>query len=200
MNKNISDKITQNKKSLIIAGVILAALLVWWLVRGIQRTEVSIEADQTIDITPQQIESIRAIGQWEFLSISNEELIDTTRKRLFSDDHLSRIYYGTVRLGIDMQQMDSTWVTVQGDSITLWLPRPSLLDQDFIDEARTKSFHESGRWTAQDRETLYRRAQQRMLRYSLTSKNMETARKNGETQLQRLMQSMGYQHVNIQWK
>lgn len=200
MNKNISDKITQNKKSLIIAGVILAALLVWWLVRGIQRTEVSIEADQTIDITPQQIESIRAIGQWEFLSISNEELIDTTRKGFFSDDHLSRIYYGTVRLGIDMQKMDSTWITVQGDSITLWLPRPTLLDRDFIDEARTKSFHQSGRWTAQDRETLYRRAQQRMLRYSLTSKNMEAARQNGETQLRRLMQSMGFKHVNIQWK
>jgi hypothetical protein len=200
MNKNISDKITQNKKSLIIAGAILAALLVWWLVRGIQRTEVSIEADQTIDITPQQIESIRAIGQWEFLSISNEELIDTTRKGFFSDDHLSRIYYGTVRLGIDMQKMDSTWITVQGDSITLWLPRPTLLDRDFIDEARTKSFHQSGRWTAQDRETLYRRAQQRMLRYSLTSKNMEAARLNGETQLRRLMQSMGFKHVNIQWK
>ena len=200
MNKNISDKITQNKKSLIIAGVILAALLVWWLVRGIQRTEVSIEADQTIDITPQQIESIRAIGQWEFLSISNEELIDTTRKGFFSDDHLSRIYYGTVRLGIDMQKMDSTWITVQGDSITLWLPRPTLLDRDFIDEARTKSFHQSGRWTANDRETLYRRAQQRMLRYSLTSKNMEAARQNGETQLRRLMQSMGFKHVNIQWK
>lgn len=200
MNKNISDKITQNKKSLIIAGAILAALLVWWLVRGIQRTEVSIEADQTIDITPQQIESIRTIGQWEFLSISNEELIDTTRKGFFSDDHLSRIYYGTVRLGIDMQKMDSTWITVQGDSITLWLPRPTLLDRDFIDEARTKSFHQSGRWTAQDRETLYRRAQQRMLRYSLTSKNMEAARQNGETQLRRLMQSMGFKHVNIQWK
>lgn len=200
MNKNISDKITQNKKSLIIAGVILAALLVWWLVRGIQRTEVSIEADQTIDITPQQIESIRAIGQWEFLAISNEELIDTTLKGFFSDDHLSRIYYGTVRLGIDMQKMDSTWITVQGDSITLWLPRPTLLDRDFIDEARTKSFHQSGRWTAQDRETLYRRAQQRMLRYSLTSKNMEAARQNGETQLRRLMQSMGFKHVNIQWK
>ena len=200
MNKNISDKIAQNKKSLIIAGAILAAFLVWWLVRGIQRTEVSIEADQTIDITPQQIESIRAIGQWEFLSISNEELIDTTRKGFFSDDHLSRIYYGTVRLGIDMQKMDSTWITVQGDSITLWLPRPTLLDRDFIDEARTKSFHENGRWTAKDRETLYRRAQQRMLRYSLTSKNMEAARQNGETQLRRLMQSMGFKHVNIQWK
>lgn len=200
MNKNISDKITQNKKYLIIAGTILAVLLVWWFARGIQQTEISIESDQTIDITPQQIESIRAIGQWEFLSISNEELIDTTRKRLFSDDHLSRIYYGTVRLGIDMQQMDSTWITVQGDSITLWLPRPTLLDRDFIDEARTKSFHESGRWTANDRETLYRRAQQRMLRYSLTKKNVETASQNGEAQLRRLMQSMGFKHVNVQWR
>ena len=200
MNKNLSNKITQNKKYLIIAGTILAVLLVWWFARGIQQTEISIESDQTIDITPQQIESIRAIGQWEFLSISNEELIDTTRKGFFSDDHLSRIYYGTVRLGIDMQKMDSTWITVQGDSITLWLPRPTLLDRDFIDEARTKSFHQSGRWTAQDRETLYRRAQQRMLRYSLTSKNMEAARQNGETQLRRLMQSMGFKHVNIQWK
>ena len=200
MNKNLSNKITQNKKYLIIAGTILAVLLVWWFARGIQQTEISIESDQTIDITPQQIESIRAIGQWEFLSISNEELIDTTRKGFFSDDHLSRIYYGTVRLGIDMQQMDSTWVTVQGDSITLWLPRPSLLDQDFIDEARTKSFHQSGRWTANDRETLYRRAQQRMLRYSLTKKNVETASQNGETQLRRLMQSMGFKHVNVQWR
>lgn len=200
MNKNLSNKITQNKKYLIIAGTILAVLLVWWFARGIQQTEISIESDQTIDITPQQIESIRAIGQWEFLSISNEELIDTTRKGFFSDDHLSRIYYGTVRLGIDMQQMDSTWITVQGDSITLWLPRPTLLDRDFIDEARTKSFHESGRWTANDRETLYRRAQQRMLRYSLTKKNVETASQNGEAQLRRLMQSMGFKHVNVQWR
>ena len=99
-----------------------------------------------------------------------------------------------------MQKMDSTWITTQGDSVTLWLPRPAILDNDFIDEARTKSFHESGRWTARDRETLYRRAQQRMLRYSLTKKNVETASQNGETQLRRLMQSMGFKHVNVQWR
>lgn len=199
MNKMIN-KIGKNKLMLIAAGVVIGIVVVWWLIRGVQQTEVSIEADQTIDITPEQIESIRAIGQWEFLSISNEELVDTTRKGLFRDDHLARIYYGTVRLGIDMQKMDSTWITVQGDSITMWLPRPTLLDKNFIDEARTKSFHESGRWKATDRETLYRRAQQRMLRYSMTPQNIETARKNGETQMKRVMQSMGFKHVNIQWK
>lgn len=199
MNKMIN-KIGKNKLMLIAAGVVIGIVVVWWLIRGVQQTEVSIEADQTIDITPEQIESIRAIGQWEFLSISNEELVDTTRKGLFRDDHLARIYYGTVRLGIDMQKMDSTWITVQGDSITMWLPRPTLLDKNFIDEARTKSFHESGRWKATDRETLYRRAQQRMLRYSLTPQNIETARKNGETQMKRVLQSMGFKHVSIQWK
>lgn len=185
---------------LIAAGVVIGIAVAWWLIRGVQQTEVSLEADQTIDVTPEQIESIRAIGQWEFLSISNEELVDTTRKGLFRDDHLARIYYGTVRLGIDMQKMDSTWITVQGDSITMWLPRPTLLDKNFIDEARTKSFHESGRWKPADRETLYRRAQQRMLRYSMTPQNIETARKNGEMQMKRVLQSMGFKHVNIQWK
>ena len=185
---------------LIAVGIIVAVLFLWWLIRGVQQTEISLESDQHIDVTPQQIESIRSIGQWEFLAISNEELVDTTRKGLFTDDHLARIYYGTVRLGIDMQKMDSTWITMQGDSITLWLPRPALLDNDFIDEARTKSFHESGRWTARERETLYRRAEQRMLRYSLTPQNIETARKNGDVQMRRLMQSMGFQHVYIEWK
>lgn len=200
MNKQIFDKIKHAKAILIAAGVVITILVLWWFVRGVQQTEITLEADQHIDVTPQQIESIRAIGQWEFLAISNEELVDTTRKGIFTDDHLARIYYGTVRLGIDMQKMDSTWITTQGDSVTLWLPRPAILDNNFIDEARTKSFHESGRWTARDRETLYRRAQQRMLRYSLTPQNIETARKNGDAQMRRLMLSMGYQHVNIQWK
>ena len=184
---------------LIVSGIIIAIIVLWWLIRSVRQTEINLETDQHIDITPQQIESIRAIGQWEFLAISNEELVDTTRKRLFSDDHLARIYYGTIRLGIDMQKMDSTWITTQGDSITVWLPHPTVLDNDFIDEARTKSFHESGRWTARDRETLYRRAQQRMLRYSVTPKTIEIARQNGDVQMRQLMQSMGYKHVNIQW-
>ena len=200
IKKNFFDKIKHAKAILIAAGIVVAIIVLWGLVRGVQQTEISLEADQHIDITPQQIESIRAIGQWEFLAISNEELVDTTRKGFFSDDHLARIYYGTVRLGIDMQKMDSTWITTQGDSITLWLPRPALLDSKFIDEARTKSFHESGRWTARDRETLYRRAEQRMLQYSLTQRNIETARQNGDVQMRRLMQSMGFKHVNVQWK
>ena len=193
--KNI--KIKDVRVILIAVGIIVAIIFLWWLIRGVQQTEISLEADQHIDVTPQQIESIRAIGQWEFLAISNEELVDTTRKGLFTDDHLARIYYGTVRLGLDMQKMDSTWITTQGDSITMWLPRPALLDDDFIDEARTESFYESGTWDDKVREEMYHRAIAKMKERCLTGTNIGSARENASRQFYHLMSSLGYENVSI---
>ena len=151
-------------------------------------------------MTPEQIERIKAIGEWEFLSVAFEEMVDTTRKGFFSDDHLTRIYYGTLRLGVDMQQVGSDWIQVQGDSIEVTLPAIRLLDKNFIDEARTKSFYESGRWKPADREALYQRARQRMLKRGLTKQYIETAQTNGEAQFRQMMLSMGYEHVSIRFK
>ena len=191
-----------SKKNILITLLLLAVLgfAAIWLYDGVQQTEVSIGADQRIDLTPEQIKSIKDIGQWEFLSVSDEQLVDTTRRGIFSDDHLVRIYYGTMRLGIDMQQVQSGWIHQQDDSLLVMLPAIRLLDRDFIDEARTRSFHESGRWTAQDREALFNRAYQRMLRRGMTPQNIENARQNGEALFRQMMRAMGFEHVNIQWE
>ncbi len=190
------------KHQLIIALLALAIILgcAVWLVRGLLQSEVSVAVDDTINITPEQITSIEAIGEWEFLSIANEELVDTTRKGLFSDDHLVRIYYGTVRLGIDMHQVESDWIKTTGDSIDITLPKIDLLDRNFIDEARTKSFFESGKWTQRDREALYQRAYRQMLSHCLTADNLRQARDNGEGQFRRMMQSMGFHRVRIRFQ
>jgi hypothetical protein len=74
------------------------------------------------------------------------------------------------------------------------------LDDDFIDEARTKSFHESGRWKGEDREALYQQARRQMLKNCLTKENLRKAEENGEAQVRRMMQSLGYQHVNIRFQ
>ena len=174
--------------------------LSFWLLRSVQTTEVDVEIDQKINVTPEQIESIKAIGEWEFLSIADEELVDTIRKGIFSDDHLVRIYYGTVRLGINMHQVEPGWIKASGDSIEVTLPKIGLLDRDFIDEARTKSFHESGRWKAIDREALYRKAYRKMLKHCMTKQNIHSAKVNGESQFRQLMKSMGYDHIIIRWK
>ena len=190
-------KLPYYKIGAIACGIVVAIAVLWWLKGSVEQTEVSVEVDDRINLTPEQIESIKAIGQWEFLSVADEQMVDTVRKGFFSDDHLVRIYYGTVRLGIDLQKVDSGWINTSGDSISVTLPRITLLDRDFIDEARTKSFHESGRWKPKDREALYQRARRKMLAHCM---NMETARKNGEAQFRQMMRSMGFEHVAIDWE
>lgn len=187
------------KTSAILALIILLVGGMVWLVFAIRQTKVGIEIDQRIDITPEQITSIKAIGEWEFLSIADEELIDTIRKGIFIDDHLVRIYYGTVRLGINMHQVEPGWIRTTGDTLDVVLPAIGLLDRDFIDEARTRSFYESGQWSHKDREALYQKAYRQMLSHCLTPENISTARQNGEAQFRRMMKVMGYQNIRIKW-
>ena len=182
-----------------LIGAIAAVVLLAWLVQSVKKTEVSIDVNEQINVTPEQIESIKAIGEWEFLAIADEELVDTVRKGIFSDDHLVRIYYGTVRLGINMHHVEPGWIKASGDSIEVTLPKIGLLDRDFIDEARTKSFHESGRWKPEAREALYKKAYQKMLRHCVTPENIRSAQQNGDAQFRHMMKTMGYEHIKIQW-
>ena len=191
---------TQLKIGAAIVACIVVVICSLWTCKAVEETEVGIDVDNRINITPEQIESIKAIGEWEFLSIANEELVDTVRKGFFSDDHLVRIYYGTIRLGINMHQVEPGWIKTSGDTISVTLPPIGLLSRDFIDEARTKSFHESGSWKPADREALYRKAYRQMLKHCMTKENIALARQNGEAQFQRMMKVMGFEHVTIRWK
>ena len=190
------------KKKIIIiltlAVVVIIALR--WLVRSLSHSEVTVAVSEEINITPEQITSIKALGEWEFLAIANEELVDTVRKNILKDDHLVRIYYGTVRLGVNMHQVSPGWIRTAGDSIEVVLPKIGLLDRDFIDEARSKSFFESGKWSPKDREALYRKAYKKMLHRSLTKENINKAQQNGEAQFRQMMRSMGYEHVSIRFE
>ena len=186
--------------TLYAVGIILTVVVLAWIFNSVKTSSLEIEADQQIDITPEQIQSIKEIGEWEFLSISDEEMVDTTRHGLFSDDHLVRIYYGTLRLGINLKQVRTGWIVPSGDSLSITLPKVGLLDRDFIDEARTKSFYENGNWAPKDREALLQRAYQRMLRRCLTPQNIENAKQNGNAQVRQVLQGMGFKHVNIQYE
>ena len=184
----------------LLAVVLIVVIAVVWLVRQVGQTKVTVSVDEKIGITPEQIVSMKSIGEWEFLSIADEELVDTTRKGMLSDDHLVRIYYGTVRLGINMHQVAPHWIRTMGDSVDVTLPKVGLLDRDFIDEARTRSFYESGKWSHSDREALYLKAYRQMLRKCLTAENLNNARQSGEKQFRQLLQSLGYEHISIRFE
>lgn len=188
------------KLGLILIGAVLVIAGAFWLRSCTKGDYIEIGADNAIDASPTQIQSIKDIGEWEFLSVSLEELADTVRKGFFSDDELARIYYGTLRIGINMHQVEPGWLTAEGDSVSLSLPPVALLDRDFIDEARTKPFFETGTWKPEDREALYRLAHKNMLAHGLTKENLATAEDNAREQITSLMKTMGYKKVTIIFK
>jgi hypothetical protein len=181
-------------------GLVIVVLLIagfFWLRGATKNNYIDFGTSEAIDLTPTQIQSMKAIGEWEFLSVSTEELVDTVRKGIFSDDELVRIYYGTLRLGVNMQKVGDDWIQTSGDSITLTLPKIELLDKEFIDEARTKSFYERGSWKPADRDALYQKAYRQMLSHSMTKENLQAAEANASQQIHDIMRALGYQHVSV---
>jgi hypothetical protein len=191
-----------NKVKIIIGAVVLVAVVAifFWVKSALKSNYVEIGSNEQIDTTPTQIQSIRDIGEWEFLSVSAEEMVDTVRKGFFSDDELVRIYYGTLRLGINMQQLSDDAIIIQGDSVQATFPKVTLLDNDFIDEAKTKSFYESGKWTPQAHQALYQKAHRQMLHHCLTPENLTTAQSNAESQLRNLFTQLGYKTITLHFE
>lgn len=185
--------------SAVAAIVVAVALFLGLLLFLLKGTKVSVGHDDAINVTPSQIQAIKRIGEWESLSIDDEELVDTVRHGLFGDSELVRIYYGTLRLGVDLGEARDGWIQSRGDNLVVVLPAVKLLDEHFIDEARTRSFFEKGKWTSRDRAALYQRARERMKARCLTEANLASARRNATTQFRQLLRSMGYEHVSIQF-
>ena len=187
-------------------GIIIILLLLiiiggalYWLNKD---NELQVAVEQKTTLSPTQIESIEAIGQWEFLAVSDEELIDTLRHGFFGDDQLVRIYYGTLRLGIDMQDAKEGWIETNAakDSIVCTLPPIKLLDNNFIDEAKTQSFFEEGKWTGTDRQAMYDRAYAKMKQRCLTPANISTAQRNAKQQFSEMLKAMGFSNVRIEFE
>lgn len=190
------------KKYGIILLTILALILagtIYWLNKD---NTVSVTTEEQTTLSPTQVESIEAIGEWEFLAISNEELVDTVRRGFFGDDQLVRIYYGTLRLGINMKDVKEGWIqaNAEKDSIVCTLPPIRLLDNNFIDEARTRSFFEEGKWTGADRQALYDRAYAQMKKHCLTPANIRIAQRNAKQQFRDMFKAMGFPNARVEFE
>ena len=179
--------------------VVAMVLVLRWVVVQLRSIDAGpvVEDRSTVFFSASQVKSIRDIGQWELLCINDEEYVDTVRHHLLADDHLVRIYYGTLRLGLDLSGLDSSGVAVDGNRLVVTLPDVGLLDSDFIDEARTRSFHQRGRWSPSTYNDLYKRARQKMMARALTKANLDYTRTLAEEQVRHLLAAMGYTHVTI---
>lgn len=189
-------------KKQILFYIILAAFLLLggWLLMKKAAPSVSVKHTTKIGNTPEEITRIRQIRQWEFLSANTEEMVDTTEKGFLGDKVLCRIYTGTLRLGIDMEQAIPDWFTVKDSTAIIKLPSIVLLNNQFIDEARTRSFYEKGKWDASAKEALYKKAEEAMKRRILIKENFSQAEDNGRATFTKIFQALGYKNVHISFE
>jgi hypothetical protein len=96
-----------------------------------------------------------------------------------------------------MQEVREEDISVSNDSLSISLPQVNLLDDSFIDEARTEIFFESGQWSAYAHDELYHRAKEQMKTRALTAENRNRAQQLAEQQIRQLFQAMGYNHVAV---
>ena len=184
-----------NKTLFITLTVIfVGVLLVLFKCSGVTMTT---QVNDSIASTPIQIQKIKNIGEWEFLSIENEELVDTIKKEIFSSKRLARIYHGTLRLGIDMRKLKQNAITVNKDTLKAIMPPIKLLSTDYIDEAATQTVFEKGTWSQQERKELLSVAYRQMARRCLTKANYQAATTNARYQLETFFKNLGFVHVEI---
>ncbi len=185
------------KIALILAIILILSIGGYVILHTTKSSNMTVTTNTKIDITPMQILSIERIGEWEFLSISDEELIDTIRSGFFGDAQLVNIYYGTLRLGIDLSKTEKGWITLSGDTVITKLPPVQLLNEDFIDETRTRAFIQKGKWKPSDHAALYNKALYVMKKRCLTPAVWRSAEQNAETQMTKLLHAMGFKYTKV---
>lgn len=155
--------------------------------------------EKPIEQSPEEIVRLQAIGQWEFLSVEAEELVERHYSGLMSERDLVCIYRGTLRIGVDMRKLPSDWVEMKERSAILHLPQPSLLDENFLDESRTTVFFEQGVFRPEERDAMRTEAKDKMKKRAITAENLSIARRNAEAQFQKLFLAMGYEDVVVEF-
>jgi hypothetical protein len=172
----------RHKSGLLVALFVVVVILLLMVRRCSSPMALSIVQDNKIDLTPEEIRSVKEIGQWEFLAVTTEEMVDTVRKGIFVDDELTRIYRGTLRIGIDMNEVQDNWVKAHGDTVSLHLPALKLLDNHFVDEASTRSFYQKGTWDAAALDAMLHKAERQMMVRCMTTENKQAAERNARSQ------------------
>lgn len=178
---------------LLIAVIAVAAVLLLYGVKS--STDVKLFHNRAIADTPSQITSIRSLGEWECMHITTEEMVDTVEKHTFGDKELIRIYHGTMILGADLREIPNGGIRFSGDTAFVTVPAVKLLNPEFIDEARTRTFCQKGKFDAGVYDILYRKARTSMLRRSLTPEIMTRAKENLKLRFTTFFRSFGYNTV-----
>lgn len=182
--------------------VVLIVAVCWFAGRYIYKTFMTYTEDTTII----NVENIRRIGQWEFLSSYQEVFVSKKDiGNIISDNLIVRKYVGQPRMGIDLSEFKEGCIISQSnDSVVVLLPPVKLLDEDFIDESETTllgEYHTGGKYRAEDQQRIDRElaieAKKLIRDRFMTKFNIQECEENVKIQFAAWLKAYGFKHVVV---
>ncbi len=153
---------------------------------------IQVKEDNRIEIGPTIITQLQGKKQWCFREIAMQE---TSEIKGITGSLLKR-YYGTLRLGVELDSINENSVKFDEANKTLHLklPKIQILDENFIDESRTETLLENA-WTKFNNKELkqcFNKAKEKMIKNNFTPRNIGLAEDQGISEVKRLVKSTGY--------
>ena len=180
-----------------IAATLLTLAAIWLLFfRDSTRIDVS---------RPTVVQQIQQLQRLETVVYSLEKIVTGTQEskflpRMLVGDRLLLIVYGEVTAGVDLGTLDASTLSINGKTVTLTLPEPSVFSTR-VDNARTKVFaRETGLFSTPDPQLeseVRREAERQLTQAALDGGILRTAAANARTTLTSLLQGLGFEAVKF---
>ena len=156
-----------------------------------------------------RITDVRSLGRLETVAYLVEAAIDLEKEPentwqriigIFGTDKVLLLASGEVVAGVDLRKISSQDVIIDGDSITLWLPKPEVF-YTRIDNQETKVYlREKGIFYPYDKdlETRARQnAEKLMYEKALKHDILKKARQNAARDMEQFLRSLGFTDINV---
>jgi hypothetical protein len=182
-------------------GFVLALVLAigaGWLVffRGGSRVDLS---------RPTVVQQIQQLQRLETVVYSMEKIVSGSQEsrflpRVLAGDRLLLIVHGDVTAGVDLAALDPSNVKVDGTSVDLRLPEPTIFATR-VDNSRTRVYtRETGLFSSPDPELeseTRREAERQLTQAALDGGILRTAAANARNTLTSLLLGLGFETVNV---
>jgi hypothetical protein len=155
--------------------------------------------------SPSVVERIRQLSRLETVDYSVEKIVEGTRQNPYLPnflvgDKLMLVAHGEVIAGVDLSQLKNSDVTVDGDRVTVRLPKAEILTTR-LDNGQTRVYSRTTGLLVQadpDLESQVRQmAEQEFTQAALADGVLDKATQNARTSVTALLNGLGFRRVEV---
>lgn len=186
--------------TILIVMIVAAAVFVLWYSNPFNKPE------SKVDLTrPSVIKEIRSLGNLETASYSIEKIVEAGEDNnriqdLLFGDKLLLIANGKVVAGVDLSQIAEKDVLVEGDNLSITLPKPTILSSN-LDNSQTKVYDRTQGYLNRgdkDLETTARKsAEAAITRAACEAGILSEARENAIKRIKQLFGFAGFTTIEV---